>query len=225
MDCERARELIMEFLYDELPSESVAKLQEHLAECKDCSKYKEEIQQTIERLDQADDVRAPVDLEALHYAIDGSRHRWRNFLRHRWPAWAAAVGACGILLFVFTLFASEVRYEDNALTIRFGEQETDSIAERTALILAEYRKDQLEFQKNLSNELRSSVVALTKMINSYETRRDEQFAGVFDQMQIQQHQMLLAIQKELEILASQTEDEFERSYLTMAAMAELASNP
>ena len=52
-----------------------------------------------------------------------------------------------------------------------------------------------------------------------------QLIDVFEQMQFQQNQTLLAIQKELEILASQTEDEFERSYLTMAAMAELTNNP
>ena len=187
--------------------------------------YREEIRQTLESLDQAKDVQVPVDLKALHDAIGEKHHKLRNLLRRRWPVWAAVVGTCGILLFVFTLFASEIRYEDNALTIRFGAQETDSLSERTANILADYQEDQLEFQKKTSDELRSSVIALTKLINNYEARRDKQLAGVFQQMQMQQYQILLAIQKELETFASQTEDEFKRSYLTMAAMAELANNP
>ena len=59
------------------------------------------------------------------------------------------------------------------------------------------------------------------MINEYESQRDKQIAGAFQQMQVQQHQMLSVIQRELEILASRTENEFERSYLTMAALADL----
>ena len=46
----------------------------------------------------------------------------------------------------------------------------------------------------------------------------KQIAGAFQQMQIQQYQTLAAIQKELETLASQTENEFKRSYLTMTEL-------
>jgi len=220
MDCEQARGLIVEFLYNELPSESVSEFQEHLAECEDCLKYKEEIQNTLECLNQVEELRAPVDLAALHDAIDRRRHRVGKFLRRRWPVWAT-IGVCGIMLSIFALFVSEIRYEGNALTITFNGQETDSLSERTARVLAAYREDQLRFQAQLSGELRASVAALSQMINEYESHRDRQIAGAFQQMQIQQHQTLLAIQKELEILASQTEDEFKRSYLTMAALADL----
>jgi hypothetical protein len=220
MDCEQARGLIIEFLYDELPSESVSELQEHLAECEDCLKYKEEVQGTLECLNRVEDLRAPVDLAVLHDAIDSKRHRVTRFLRRRWPVWAT-ISVCGIMLFIFTLFVSEIRYEDNALTFTFNGQKGDSLSEKTERVLAAYREDQLRFQTQLSDELRASVTALSQIIDRYESQRDKRIAGAFQQMQIQQHQVLLAIQKELESLASQTEDEFKRSYLTMAALADL----
>lgn len=224
MDCEQIREWIVEFLYDELPPESVSKLRKHLAECEDCLKYKEGIQSTLECMNRAEDLRVPVDLAALHDAIDKKRHRMTQFLRRRWPVWAAVVGMCGIMLSIFTLFASEIRYEDNTLTVRFNGQRTDPLSERTDQVLAAYRDDQLRFQAKLSGELRASVAALSQMIGEYESQRDEQFSGAFQQIQIQQSQMLVAIQKELETLASRTEDEFEKSWLTMAAMAELVGS-
>lgn len=220
MDCEQAKQLIVDSLYNELSSEDIPKLQEHLAECKECARYKEEIQRTLECLNQVEELRAPVDLAALHDVIDRRQHRVRRFLRRGWPAWVA-VGACCLMLTMFTLFVSEIQYEGNALTIRFNGEETESLAERTARILAAYQQDQSRFQTQLSGELHASVAALSRVIDEYETQRDKQIAGAFQQMQVQQHQVLVAIQEELETLASRTEDEFKRSWLTMAAMVDL----
>ncbi len=220
MNCEQAKELIVEFLYDELPPEFAPELQEHLEECEDCLRYKEEVQGTLERLNQAKELQAPVDLAVLHDAVGKKRHRVRQFLRRQWPVWAA-IGSCGIILLVFTLFVSEIRYEDNALTIRFDGQETDPLPERTARVLTAYWEDQLRFQTQMSDELRAEVNALSQMIGEYAAQRDRQISGAFQKIQIQQYQVLAAIQKELEILASQTEDEFRRSYLTMVELANL----
>ncbi len=223
MDCERAKELIVEFLYDELPAEPTSELRDHLAECEDCLKYKDGLQRTLECLDQAEELRAPVDLAALHDAIERKRHRvWRS-LGRRWPVWVT-VGTCFIMLSMFTLFASEIRYEDNALTIRFNGRGPDPVSERTANMLAAYREDQLRFQNQLSGQLRSSVATLLKVIDEYESQRDKQITSVLQQMQRHQYQMLVATREELETLALQTEDEFKRSYLTMAAMAELVES-
>ena len=75
MDCEKARELIMDLLYDELPSESTQELKEHLAECKDCITYKAELQQTLKHLDMLEDIQTPIDLPALYDTIDRKQHR------------------------------------------------------------------------------------------------------------------------------------------------------
>jgi hypothetical protein len=219
MNCEQARELTIEFLYNELPSELFPKLQEHLAECEGCLRYKEEIQQTLECLNQREEARAPMDFAILYDTIDRKQRQIWQFGHRRWLVWGTAiVGMCGVIFSIFTLFVSEIRYEDNALTIRFNGRKTDSLSERTARILAAYREDQLRFQRQLSNELRASVTALSQMIDEYEYQRDKQIADAFQQIQIQQHQALVEIQKELEILASQTENEFRRSYLAMSEL-------
>jgi len=223
MDCEQARQLIIDFVYDELSPEAVPKLQEHLAGCEECLRYKEEIQQTLQCLDLCEELRAPVDLAALHDAIDKKRHRIRGFLRRHWPIWATT-GTCCAILVMFALFVSAIRYEGRALTITFSGQEADPLIERTERILAAYREDQLNFQAQLSDELRASVAALSQVLGDYELQRDKQIAGTFQQMQVEQHQTLLAIQRGLETLASRTEDEFERSYLTMAAVADLVDS-
>jgi hypothetical protein len=210
---------MVEFLYGELPSEFVPRLQKHLNECESCLRYKEEIQQTLEYLNRSEELRVPMNLAVLHDAIDQKQHRILQFLRRRWLVWGTAiVGACAMIFSIFTLLVSEIRYEDNMLTLTFNGRKKDSLPERTARILAAYREDQLRFQGQLSNELRASVTALSQMIDEYESQRDKQIASAFQQMQIQQHQALVEIQKELEILASQTENEFKRSYLTMAEL-------
>ena len=224
MDCKQARALIIESLYDELSSESAPQLQEHLDHCGDCLKYKAEMQATVEYLDRAVDKDVPVDLAALHEAIDRRRHRLLKFLRRRWPVWVT-VGACALMLCMFALFVSEIQYKDGALTISFNGQKTDSLEERTSRILAAYREDQLQFQAQLTDELRSSVTAISQAINEYESQRDEQIAAAFQQMQVRQYQMLAAIREDLENLALQTDDRFKVSYLTtMAAMADLANS-
>ncbi len=225
MNCEQAREVIVEFLYDELPQESASELQNHLAECKVCLEYKAGLQQTIERLDMVEDLEAPIELSALYDAIDRKKHRVRHYLRRRWPIWAT-VGACLAMLFAFTLFVSEIRYENNALTITFSGDERESLAETSERMLTTYREDQLLFQKQLTDELRTSTVVLLKVIDEYEFERNRQIAGAFRQMQIQQQQMLLATQKELGNLASETENRLRRNYLmTMATVAGLVDSP
>ena len=221
MNCEQARESIVELIYDELPAGFVFELQGHLTECEDCLRYKEEIQKTFECLNQMEELRTPVNLAILHDAIDRKQHRGLQFLHRRWLVWGTAiVGVCAVIFSIFTLFVSEIRYEDNALTIRFNGRKTNSLSERTAHILATYREYQLRFQEQLSGELRASVTAISQMIDEYEVQRDRQIEATFQQMQIQQYQAFTAIQKELEILASQTENEFKRSYLTMAELVD-----
>mgnify|MGYP002395944637 CR=1 FL=1 len=227
MNCEQARGSIVEFIYDELPPELISELQKHLAVCKDCLEYREQMQRTVDCLNQSKELQASVNPSALHDIIEKKRQAWQ-FLHRRLPIWGTAIVAvCCIMLSVFALLASEIQYKDNILIIKFNgeinKSETDQNFEKTVRLLENYRKDQLQFQDQLTGELRASIASLSKTIRAYESQRDKQFAGALQQMQIQQYQTLVTIQKELEILASQTENEFKRSYLTMAAMMSLVN--
>ena len=218
MDCERAKGLIIDLLYDELSSESASELQEHITGCESCSRYKEELQHTLGCLDKIEDLQAPVDLAALHDAVDRKRHRVRRFIRRRWPVWVT-IGACGAMLLMFALFVSEIRYENNALTIRFNGHETETLAEKNQRTLVAYQEEQLLFQKQLTDELRASVAVLLEVIDEYESHRNRQMVGAFRQVQRQQNQMLIATRKELESLASQTEERLRKNYLMAVATA------
>lgn len=225
MNCEQAKGLIVEFLYDELPSESVSKLQTHLAECESCMKYKEELQHTILCLDQVEEEDVPVDLMDLHDEIDRKQHRVWKFFRRRWPVWVP-IGACLSLLLIFALFVSEIHYENGALAVRFNGQETTQLAEKTEKMLAAYREDQLHFQRQVTDELRTSTTSLLKVINEYETQRDKQLVSAFLQMLKQQNQMLLATQKEFETRAAETDEKLRRNYLqTVATVSGLMDSP
>lgn len=225
MDCERAKGLIIDLLYDELSSETASELQEHLTGCESCSRYKEELQHTLGYLDRVEDLQAPVDLAALHDAVDRKRHRVKRFLRRRWPVWVT-IGGCGAMLLMFALFVSEIRYENNALTIRFSEQEAETLAEENQRTLVAYREEQLLSQKKLTDELRAATAILLEVIDEYESHRNRQMVGAFRQVQRQQNLMLLATRKELESLASQTEERLKKNYLmTMATVAGLVDTP
>jgi hypothetical protein len=219
MKCKRARKLVLELLYDELPPESASELQEHIIGCEDCLKYKTGLQQTLQYMDQMEELQEPAGLiGAAHDAIDRERYRAIRSPRLRWPVWAAVVGLCGIVLSAFTLFASEMRYEDGALIVRFKEQKTELASENTAQMLAAYREEQLEFRKKLSDEMRASTTELLKAIYDYEAQRDKQIAVAFQQYQMQQDQKLKTIQKDLDTLTSLTEDEFMKTYIAMAEL-------
>ena len=69
MDCGQAKELIVESLYDELPSDSASELQTHLAECESCLKYREELQ-------QGQDVVRP----GQRFLFSRDRRHWRSRL-------------------------------------------------------------------------------------------------------------------------------------------------
>ena len=220
MKCKRARKLVLELLYDELPPESASELQEHIISCEDCLEYKTGLQQTLQYMDQMEELQEPAGLiGAAHDAIDRERYRAIRSPRLRWPVWAAVVGLCAIVLSAFTLFASEIRYEDGALIIRFKEQKTELASENTAQMLAAYREEQLEFRKQLSDEMRASATELLKTIYDYEAQRDKQLTVALQRYQTQQDRKLTAIQKDLDTLTSLTEDEFMNTYMAMVELA------
>jgi len=232
MNCKKARKLILELIYDELSSESVSELQDHITGCEDCLRYKTELQRALKCLDRIEDLQEPEHLVTAAYdAISREYRRSLRSRRFRLPVWATAFGVCVVIFSVFTLLVSEIRYEDSTLIVRFGEQKseqkTDLASENTAKMLAAYREEQLRYKKQLSDELRAfvadelraSVAKLSQAVYEHEVQRDKRVASAFQLLQIQQDQKLSTIQKDLDTLTSLTENEFLKTYTAMERLA------
>lgn len=272
MDCKQAKKLIPDLLYGELTSEIASEAMDHIAKCEDCLEYRAGLQQTLKYLDQIEKPDLPLDFAAaVHDAIDRETLKKAHPRRRLWPVLATAIGLCGIILSIFTILASEIRYEDGALIIRFREQQTaitpdkspDKSPDNAAKILADFREEQLRLQRQSSDEMRTklhasinddlrgsiidelrasltselhslvdsklrasltdelsaAIAELSRAINEYESRRDKKVAEAIQQLQMQQHQLLLTLQQDLEVITSRTEGEFMKTYLTMAELA------
>lgn len=237
MDCEKARQNIVDFFYDELGKDDLSNLDDHLLTCPSCSDYKQEIQSTMECLDQEKEVRSNIDLMALHNSIE--KRKW-SFSSFRLPIWGTAfLVLFAVVISSLALSKAEFQYANNTLIIRFGqayvEEKTepidqtkiqaqiDDLKKRSDLILAEQRKSQLRFQTQLTKEMEEYQKSVIKLVKDYESNRDVQIAKVIQQIQLQNYQSFVAMKNNFDVFASRTENEFKRSYTTMANMAELLS--
>lgn len=228
MDCEKAKEKIIDLFYDELDPNGLAILEDHLTVCDSCSEYKQKIQSVIECLDQQKEFQSNIDLITLHDSI--TKKKW-EFSHLRIPIWATAfLVLLAIVLSYLALSKAEIQYAKNTLTIRFGEaiaepvdqmkfqEKLDDLEKRTARILAEQKKEQLQLQTQLTKEMEKYQKMMLELIRNYESDRNVQLAKLIQQIQIQNYQSLMAMKNEFDIFASKTENEFKRSYITMAEL-------
>jgi len=244
MECKEARKRVVDFFYDELEQGKLSSLEDHLARCEACSAYKQEIQSTIQCLDQQKELQSSVDLVALHNSIEKKQRQSWGLVNFRMPVWGTALLVIlGVMLSTLALSKTEVQYKNSTLTISFGgtinepkteptadqilqaklQAKIDDLAKRTAQSIVEQKKEQLEFQTKLTKSMEKSQKAVLQIVKNYESKRDNQLASLVQQIQLQQYQSLVEIRKEYEFLALNTEKEFRRSYSTMAAMAGLLS--
>lgn len=239
MECEKIKKLIIDFFYDEINPNDISELNNHLAKCINCSEYKQEVESAIKCLDKQKEVSSSIDISALHNAIEQKR-RW-NPTKYRLPVWASAFFVLlGIILSAFALSKTEIQYGSSTLTISFGQPikeeqpkeqidynkiyaEIGKVSQKTAYTLEQYKKEQLSYQDKLSKELSDYRAETANLIGKYDQQSNLRTAQLVQQLQLQHYQSLVAMKKEFEFLASQTENEFKRSYMTMAAMAEALS--
>ena len=69
MDCRFFREQIIVENYEELEAEAKKSLEAHLQTCRECEQFQVNLNETQQALDQWSEPDRPIDIEALHKAI------------------------------------------------------------------------------------------------------------------------------------------------------------
>ena len=88
MDCRFFREQVVLESYDELEAEAKKSLEVHLQTCRECEQFQASLNETQQTLDQWSEVDRPIDIEALHEAIQPkSLSRWSQSPAWRWLSW------------------------------------------------------------------------------------------------------------------------------------------
>ena len=251
-NCEKFKELIVSLTYDELSETESGLVQSHLSDCEGCSKFKAEIEQTGNLLENWVDVDIPVDLASLHSRAERKPIRARFsffrlplllFRRNSPPPfvkgiplfqrgaggiqgdfflatktnsafrWAAiAFGIMAVLFVAFGLIGTEIKWEGNSLTVRFG-GESESQDERPSemLLPAQYQALRAE----LSEELQTAFAQLSQAILENQENQKVQWNMLIEALQAQRNYDMELIKEELQNLANATEDELQKAYLTL----------
>jgi hypothetical protein len=213
-NCEEFKNLIVSLVYDESSGMETRVVQRHLSECQGCAKFKAEIEQTGELLENWIDVDIPVDLTTLHSRTERKlpsafRLPWQK----RWFAWTAtAFGIAAVLFLAFGLIGTEIKWEQNTLTVRFGGK-SDTQNELTPEILLQAQYQALSSE--LSEELQAAIAQLSQAILEHQESQKIQWALLIEAIQAQRNYDMELIKEELQNLANSTEDELQKAYLTL----------
>ena len=131
MDCRFFREQIVIESYDELDTEAKKSLKAHLQTCRECEQFQANLNETQQALDQWSEADRPIDIEALHEAIQPKPLSWWSQLPVRqWLSWG--VVACLILVISLSALAwlgVDIKWEDRGLTLRIGSEAVSEITE------------------------------------------------------------------------------------------------
>ncbi len=212
MDCRFFREQIVLESYDELDAEVKKTLKVHLQTCRECEQFKVSLNETQQDLDQWAEVDRPIDIEALHGAIQPKPLPWWSQLpASRWLAWGMA--ACLILVFSLSALAwigVDLKWEDRGLTLRIGSEAVPEITEQelVRLLQAERHATQVEIVKQLQGALDEFSEQLQVHLDERQKQTDTQLALIYQGLQSQRVQDLELIRQELQHLAGATEAEF-----------------
>ena len=212
MDCRFFREQIVLESYDELDAEAKKSLEVHLQTCRECEQFKVSLNETQQDLDQWTEVDRPIDVEALHGAIQPKPLPWWSQLpAWRWLSWGMA--ACLILVFSFSALAwigVDLKWEDRGLTLRIGSEAVPEITEQelVRLLQAERHATQVEIVKQLQGALDEFSEQLQVHLDERQKQANAQLALIYQGLQSQRIQDLELIRQELQHLAGATEAEF-----------------
>jgi len=212
-NCEKYKQLIVSLIYDELSDTEAGFVQRHLSDCEGCSKFKAEIEQTGNLLENWVDVDVPVDVAILHSQAERKPIIARLPWQRRWFAWTAtALGMVAVLFVAFGLIGTDIKWEQNTLTVRFGgEQDTQNELAPQVLWQAQYQALRTE----LSEELQTAITQLSQAILEHQENQKAQSALLIEALQAQRNYDMELIKEELQNLANATEDELQKAYLTL----------
>ena len=212
MDCRFFREQIVLESYEELEAEAKKPLKAHLQTCRECEQFQANLNETQQSLDQWAEVDRPIDIEALHEAIQPQPlSRWSQSPAWRWVSWGVA--ACLILVISLSALAwigVGVKWEDRGLTLRIGQEPVPEITEQelVRLLQAERHATQAEIVKQLQGALDEFSKQLQVHLDERQKQADAQLALIYQGLQSQRVQDLELIRQELQHLAGATEAEF-----------------
>ena len=187
-------------------------LEAHLQTCRECEQFQANLNETQQALNQWTEADRPVDIEALHEAIQPkSLSRWFQSPAWRWFSWGAA--ACLILVITLSamaLIGVDVKWEDRGLTLRIGQEVVPEVTEQelVRLLQAERHATQVEIVRQLQGALDEFSEQLQFHLDERQKQSDAQLALIYHGLQSQRVQDLDLIRQELQHLAGATEAEF-----------------
>ena len=212
MNCRFFREQIVSESYDELDAEAKKSLEVHLQTCRECEQFQVNLNETQQALDQWSEPDRPIDIEALHKAIQPKPlSRWSRSLAWRWLSWGLA--ACLVLVFSLSALAwigVDLKWEDRGLTLRIGSETVPEITEQelVRLLQAERHATQAEIVKQLQGALDEFSKQLQVHLDERQKQTNAQLVLIYQGLQSQRIQDLELIRQELQHLAGATEAEF-----------------
>ena len=212
MDCTFFREQIVLETYEELDAEAKKSLKAHLQICRDCTQFQVSLNETQQALDQWSEPDRPINIEALHRAIQPKPlSRWSRSPAWRWLSWGVA--ACLILVISLSALAwigVDIKWEDRGLTLRIGQEPVPEITEQELIRLLQMERHatQVEIVKQLQGALDQFSEQLQVHLNERQKQTNAQLTLIYQGLQSQRVQDLELIRQELQQLASATEAEF-----------------
>jgi len=213
MNCEEFKKLIVSLAYDELSKMEAESVQRHLSECQECAKFKSEIAKTSNLLDNWVDREIPVDLANLLSQVERKPIVGRLLWQKRWFAWTAtAFGIVAILLTVFGLIGTEIKWHQNSLTVSFGgKPDIQNELASTAVLQTQYQSLSAE----LSEELQIAMAQLLRVILEHQESQKVQLSMLIEAIQTQRNSDMKLIKEEIQNMANAIDDELQKAYLTL----------
>ena len=198
--------------YDELDADAKKLLKAHLQICRECEQFQVSLNENQQALDQWAEIDRPIDIEALHEAIQPkSLSRWFELPAWRWLSWGAAT--CLILIVSLSALAwvgIDFKWEDSGLTLRIGQEVVPEITEQelVRLLQAERHATQVKTVQQLQGALDEFSEQLQVHLDERQQQTNAQLALIYQGLQSQRVQDLELIRQELQHLAGATEAEF-----------------